>query len=154
MSFPPRPIPEGMLSRSFGVPSRRDGPPSIWDTHGISGNVFANPVASSSAPYSQELNHWNSSTEEPLLSSTVEKSERQEQNQDLRCQSGPSAKNSVIFSGGDFKELWRRPTTIADFGSSPNSGSLESPLECYARLQCRPCFCCVTSRPSPHAKDW
>ena len=33
--------------------------------------------------------------------STAEKSERPEQNQDLRCQSGPSAKNSVIFSGGD-----------------------------------------------------
>ena len=31
----------------------------------------------------------------------VEKSERQEQNQDLRCQSGPSAKDSVIISGGD-----------------------------------------------------
>ena len=31
----------------------------------------------------------------------MEKSERPEQNQDLRCQSGPSAKNSVIFSGGD-----------------------------------------------------
>ena len=30
-----------------------------------------------------------------------EKSERPEQNQDLRCQSGPSAKDSVIFSGGD-----------------------------------------------------
>ena len=33
--------------------------------------------------------------------STAEKSERPGQNQDLRCQSGPSAKNSVIFSGGD-----------------------------------------------------
>ena len=31
----------------------------------------------------------------------MEKSERQEQNQDLRCQSGPSAKKTVIFSGGD-----------------------------------------------------
>ena len=31
----------------------------------------------------------------------MEKSERQEQNQDLRCQSGPSAKDSVILSGGD-----------------------------------------------------
>ena len=37
----------------------------------------------------------------PLHSSTVEKSERQKQDQDLRCQSGASAKNSVIFSGGD-----------------------------------------------------
>ena len=33
--------------------------------------------------------------------STAEKSERPEQNQDLRCQSRPSAKDSVIFSGGD-----------------------------------------------------
>ena len=33
--------------------------------------------------------------------STAEKSERPEQNVDLRCQSGPSAKDSVIFSGGD-----------------------------------------------------
>ena len=34
-SFPPHPIPGGMLSRSIGMPSRREGPPSIWDTHGI-----------------------------------------------------------------------------------------------------------------------
>ena len=94
VSFPPHPIPEGMLRHSFVTPS-------IWDTHGISGNVFADPLASSSAPYPQELHQWNSSIEEPLHSSTVEKSERQEQNQDLRCQSGPSAKDSVIFSGGD-----------------------------------------------------
>ena len=58
--------------------------------------------ASSSAPYPQELNPWSSSTEEPLHSSTVEKSERRTQDQDLRCQSGPSAKNSVIFSGATF----------------------------------------------------
>ena len=55
MSFPPHPILEGMLRHSFVTPSRREGPPSIWDTHGISGNVFANPDASSSAPYPQEL---------------------------------------------------------------------------------------------------
>ena len=104
VSFPPHPIPEGMLSRSIGMPSRREGPPSIWDTHGTSGNVFANPDASSSALYPQELNPWSSSLEEPLHSSTVEKSERPEQNQDLRCQSGPSAKDSVIFSGGDYSK--------------------------------------------------
>ena len=33
--------------------------------------------------------------------STAEKSERPEQNRDLRCQSGPSATDSVIPSGGD-----------------------------------------------------
>ena len=70
-------------------------------SHGISGNVFVNPDASSSAPYPQELNQWSTSIEEPLHTSTAEKSERQERNQDLRCQSGPSAKDSVIFSGGD-----------------------------------------------------
>ena len=101
VSFPPHPIPGGMLRHSFVSPSRRRGPPSIWDTHGISGNVFADPYAFSSAPYPQELHQWNSSIEEPLHSSTVEKSEIPEQNQDLRCQSGPSAKDSVIFSGGD-----------------------------------------------------
>ena len=84
VSFPPHPIPEGMLRHSFGMPSRREGPPSIWDTHGISGNVFANPDASSSAPYPQDLHQWNSSIEEPLHSSTVQKSERQKQDQDLR----------------------------------------------------------------------
>ena len=52
--------PGGMLSRSLGMPSRNDRPPSIWDTHGISGNVFANPVASSSAHYPQELDPWSS----------------------------------------------------------------------------------------------
>ena len=108
-----------MLSRYIGMPSRREGPPSIWDTHGISGNVFVNPDASSSAPYPQELHQWSSSIEEPLHSSTVEKSERRTQDQDQRCQSGPSAKKSVIFSGGElFEELWGRPTTTAYFGSS------------------------------------
>ena len=49
----------------------------------------------------KKLHQWSSSIEELLHSSTEEKSERQKQDQDLRCQSGPSAKNSVIFSGGD-----------------------------------------------------
>ena len=101
MSFPAHPIPEGMLRPSFVSPRRKEGPPCIWDTHGISGNVFANPHASSSAPYPQELNPWGTTIEEPRHMSTAEKSERPEQNRDLRCQSGPSAKDSVIFSGGD-----------------------------------------------------
>ena len=68
VSFQPHPIPEGMLIRSIEMPSRNDRPPSIWDTHGVSRNVFANPVASSSAPYPQELNPWSSGISEPIHS--------------------------------------------------------------------------------------
>ena len=38
---------------------------------------------------------------EPIHSSTAEKNENQTPVQDQRCQSGPSAKDSVICSGGD-----------------------------------------------------
>ena len=40
MLFPTHPIPEGMLRPSFVSPRRKEGPPCIWDTHGISGNFF------------------------------------------------------------------------------------------------------------------
>ena len=103
--FPKHPLFERMLRPSFVSPRRTDGPPNIWDTSGISGNVFAHPQASSSAPYPQELNSpWKKTMEEPLHMSTAEKSGRPERNQDLRCQSGPSAKDSVIFSGGDYSK--------------------------------------------------
>ena len=101
VSFPPHPSPEGMLSRSFGMPSRRAGPPSIWDTHGILGNVFANPAASSTAPFPQEWNPWSSGRVETIHLSTAEKNENQTPVQDQRCQSVPSAKSSVIPSEGD-----------------------------------------------------
>ena len=38
--------------------------------------------------------------------STAEKSDKPERNQDLRCQSGPSAKDSVIFIGGDYSKKY------------------------------------------------
>ena len=98
--FPPHPNPGGMLCRSLGMPSRNNGPPSIWDTRGISGNVFANPTASSSAPYPQEANPWISYVSEHTLSHVM--SESQTPVQDQRCQSGPSARNSVVRSEGGF----------------------------------------------------
>ena len=132
MLFPKHPIPEGMLIPSFVSPRCKEGPPSIWDTHGISGNVFANPHASSSAPCPQELNPWNSSIEEPLHMSTAEKSERPEQNQDLRCHSGPSAKDSKNY-GADQQRLqisdlhfdkFPTPATFACWKITITSGSL------------------------------
>ena len=103
VSFPPHPIPGGMLRQSFVSPRRREGLPDIWDTPGVYRETFfADSLASSSAPYPQELNStWRKTIEEPIHMSTAEKSERPEQDQDLRCQSGPSAKDSVIFNGGD-----------------------------------------------------
>ena len=103
---PKHPPFEGLLRPSFVSPRRTDGPPNIWDTSGVSGNVFANPQVSSSAPYPHELNSpWKKTIEEPLHMSTAEKSDRPERNQDLRCQSGLSAKDSVIFSGGDSSNI-------------------------------------------------
>ena len=54
--FPKHPPFEGLLRPSFISQRQTDGPPNIWDTSGISGNVFAHPQASSSALYPQELN--------------------------------------------------------------------------------------------------
>ena len=98
--FPRHPPFEGMLRPSF-ISQRQTGePPKIWDTSGTSGNVFAHPQASSSAPYPQELNStWKKTTEEPIHMSIAEKSGRLQWRR-------------------LFKELWGRPTTTADFGSS------------------------------------
>ena len=105
VSFPPHSIPAGMLSRSFGVASRRDGPPSIWDTYGISGNAFANPTTSSSVPYPQESNPLVSNASEHTSPHVMSESQRPAQDQ--RCQSGPSARNSVLSSEGRFSKNYR-----------------------------------------------
>ena len=84
------------------MPSRKNGPPSIWDTHGISGNVFANPTTSSSAPYPQELNPWSSKKSEHTTPHVM--SENQTPVQDPRCQSGPSDRNSFVPSEGRFSK--------------------------------------------------
>ena len=100
--FPKHPPFEGLLRPSFISQRQTEEPPNIRDTSGISGNVFAHPQTSSSAPYPQGLNStWKKTIEEPIRMSTAEKSGKPERDQDLRCQSGPSAKDSVIFSGGD-----------------------------------------------------
>ena len=114
--FPRHPPFEGMLKPAFISQRQTEEPPNIRDTSGISGNVFANPQASSSAPYPQELNSpWKKTIEELLHMSTADKSDRPERNQDLRCQSGPPAKSSVIQWTRLSKELRGRSTTTADF---------------------------------------
>ena len=70
VSFPPHPIPEGLLLECRAAEKGRQafGTRMVYRE-----TFFANPDASSSAPYPQELHQWNSSIEEPLHSSTVEK---------------------------------------------------------------------------------
>ena len=118
VSFPPHPTPGGMRSRSEGMPSRREGPPSIWDTHAISGNVFADPIASSSAPCPQELNPWSSGRAEPIHSSTVEKKESNTSSRSEMPVWTVSQKFCHLQWRRLFKESWCRPTTTADFRSS------------------------------------
>ena len=102
VSFPPHPIPEGMLRHSFVTPCCREGPPSILGHVWYIGKRFLQiQMRIHQHVVHKKLHQWNSSLEEPLHSSSVEKSERQEQDQDLRCQSGPSAKDSVVLNGRD-----------------------------------------------------
>ena len=58
VSFPPYPIPGGMLRPSFVSPRRKEGPPCIG-THMVYRETFLQiHLHSSSSPYPQELNPW------------------------------------------------------------------------------------------------
>ena len=142
MLFPKHPVPEGLSRPSFISQRQTDGPSNIWDTSGVSGNVFVNPQASSTAPYPQELNPWRT-TEEPLHMSTAEKSERPEQNRDLRCQSGPSTEDSVIFSGGDSSKNYGQTNNDCRFRISISTSSLHQQPLLAGRLDSRPRYVLV-----------
>ena len=86
------------------MPSRNDGLASIWDTHGFSGNVFVNPPASSSAPYPQESNPWVSNVSEHTSPHVTSERQIPDTALDLRCQSGPSARNSFDPNEGRFSK--------------------------------------------------
>ena len=91
---------KAVLSR---MPSRNNGPPCIWDTHGISGNVVADPTASSSAPYLQESSPRVSDVSELTSPHVVSECQTPVQDQE-RYQSRQSARNSVVPSEGRFSQ--------------------------------------------------
>ena len=117
--------------RSLGMPSRKNEPPSIWDTHGISGNVFANPTASSSAPCPQESHPWSSNVSEHTSPHVL--SESQTPVQDQRCQSGPSARNSVIPGVGDFQRIMGQTNNDCRFQIFISTNSLHQQHELVGR---------------------
>ena len=118
------PVPEGIVRPSFVSPRRKEGLPDIWDTPGLSEKRYWKRFCKSTCFLFSSLSSriepsMEEIIEEPLYMSTAEKSDRPERNQDLRCQSGPSAKDfSHLQWRRLFKELWSRPTTTADFGST------------------------------------
>ena len=86
----------------------------------------ANPTASSSAPYPQESNPWISNVSEHTSPHVM--SESQTPVQDQRCQSGLSARNSVVPSEGRFSNKYgadRQRLQISDphFDKFPTSGT-------------------------------
>ena len=83
-----------MPSRSEGMLSRNDKPPDIWDSHGVSGNVFVNPTASSSSPYPGGFNPWISNVSENTSPHVTTERQTLDTALDPRNQSGPSARNS------------------------------------------------------------
>ena len=111
-------LPEGMLRHSFVSPRRREGPPSILDTHGISRNVFADPHASSSAPYHLRIASMEfvGRRAAPLLHSGEKWKARTKSRSEM-----PVWTVSQRFSHLQWrrlnKELWSRPTTTAGFRS-------------------------------------
>ena len=116
--LPPYPNPGGMLSRPVGMLSRNDKPPDIWDMHGMSGNVFVNPPASSSSLYPGGFNPWVSNVSEHTPPHVPSECQTPDTALDSRCQSGASAKSSVIHSGGhSLKELWGQTNKDCRFRS-------------------------------------
>ena len=100
--FPKHPPFQGMLKPAFISQRQTEEPPNYLGyiryfrkRFCTSTNFFVSSVSSRIKFYLEET------TEEPIHMSIAEKSGRPERDSDLRCQSGPSAKNSVIFSGGD-----------------------------------------------------
>ena len=74
VSFTLHPIPGGMLSRSIGMPSRIEGPPRIWDTHGIFGKRFCKPscVLFSTLPAGIESMEFQKSRTDSLINNGKE----------------------------------------------------------------------------------
>ena len=119
VSFPPHLDPGGMPRRSLGMRAAKMGR-QVFGTHvGLSGNVFANPTASSSAPYPQESNPWNSNVSEHTHSSHVVKSENHTTGSGSEMPVwtvSPKIQSSQWVR--IIEELWCRPTTTADLRSS------------------------------------
>ena len=116
--FPEHPIPEGMLRPSFVSPRRKEGPPCIWDM------VYRETFCKSRCVFCSNLSAGIESMEfrHVRTDSLINGGEEWESNTSSRSEM-PVWTVSQKFShpsvrGRLSKEIWGRPTTTADFGSS------------------------------------
>ena len=80
-------------------------PPDIWDTHGISGNVFVNPPASSSSPYPGGFNSWISNVTEDTSPHVTSERQNTDTTLDPRCQSGRQPEIHSTLRREDFQRI-------------------------------------------------
>ena len=109
-----------------GLQSRNNQPPDIWNSQGISGNVFANPPASSSSPYPQGFNpRISNATEDTLVTHKYgatrymwwTSDSRHSLNSEISART--VSRKFIRPQGGKIlKELWGRPTKTAALGTS------------------------------------
>ena len=89
--FPPCRDPRGLLSRN-------DKPPDIWNTQGISENVFANPPASSSSPYPGGFSPWISYVTEDTSPHVTSERQNPDTTLDPRCHASPDRQPKIQSS--------------------------------------------------------
>ena len=121
VSFKPHQVPEGMLNRIFffGVSSSREWLPNIWDTHGISGNVFVNTDASFISILSSRIELMECVNRR--IAPFIHRGEKWKTRTKSRSEMSVwtvSQRFSDLQWRKLFKEIWDRQTTTADSGSS------------------------------------
>ena len=122
--FPRHPPFEGLLRPSFTSQRQDEEPPNAWDTSGTSGNVFAHPqdffVSSASSGiefFQMEYVEENYQGTNPHVYCREKWKTRARLRSEMPVRT-VSQKFSSLQWRRLFKELWGRPTTTADFGSS------------------------------------
>ena len=107
-----------------GLLSRNNQPPVIWNTHGISGHVFENPLASSSSPYPGGFNPWISNVTEDTSPHVTSERQIPDTALDPRFQSGPSARNSFDLEEERFSKIMEQTNKDCRFGNFTLTNSL------------------------------
>ena len=87
-----------------GLPGRNNREPDIWNTQGISGNVFESPRASSSSPYPGGFNPWISNVTEYTSPHVTDERQIPATVLNPRFQTGPSARTSFDPKEGRFSK--------------------------------------------------